>query len=534
MKLKLIYILILLSAAIAFAQKKNVDERFTEAREMAFAGERNRAIDSLNSILKSSPDYNDVRVFLGRVYAWEKNYTQAKDELQFVLSKNENHKEAIDALSDVEFWSGNPHEALSWVNKGLEIEPGSEKLLEKKEKLLKALGYGKEESVVQKPVTTDEKFAYARQLAFTGKRSDAIDSAKAILNQNPDHTDARIFLARVYSWEKQYDNARENLHLILEKKENHEDALNALIDVEMWSGNYSGAVIYSDRGIDFYPLKIGFMLKKAKALEKMKRYDEAEIQVQNILQIDPSNQDAEDFLIQLEVKTQTKVSLGYSGNYFKQSFTPWHNAYISAGKKFGFGSLILRINYAERFSNNGFQYEVDSYFPIMEGTYAYANAGFSGDKIFPKMRFGFEPYQKLPNSFEASFGIRYLNFTTSKIWIFTGSLGKYISNYWISFRPFITPKQGKTSFSGSIIIRMYLSGVDNYLSLQAGLGFIPFANFTVEEFGRVDSRKIGLDYNFSINPKLIFKTGLSYENEEYRPGKTRDKFGFNLSIQQGF
>lgn len=520
--------------AVIFSQTLDVDERFAEARKLAFDGKRLEAIQSLSDILNKYPDYADVRVFLARVYAWEKSYELAKDELLYVLQKRPDNKEAMDALSDVEFWSGNPHEALKWVNKYLELDPDDEKLIAKKEKIIKALGYNKAPKRTDKSGTLEERFSFARELAFSGERLAAIDSAKAILSQYPGYTDVRIFLARVYSWENRYDESREQLQIVLDENGNHKDALNAFIDNEMWSSNYDEALSAANKAVDYHPLEINFIIKKAKVHDKQKDYDEASAALQNALTLDPTNEEVLELINQLELKTLLKIGLSYDGEYFKQPFTPWQNIALSASKKFSFASITLRGNYARRFAKDGIQFESDVWFSVAEGIYAYTNAGFSGSKVFPKFRFGVEPYFKLPASFEASIGFRYLSFENSNVRIFTGHIGKYLGNFWIAVRPFITPKEKETSLSGSLIIRHYLSDVENYVSLQAGIGLIPFSNFTAEEFGRVDSRKIGVAYHFSFNPKLIMSTGLSYESEEYIPGKKRDKISFGLSIEQGF
>ena len=76
-----------------------------------------------------------------------------------------------------------------------------------------------------------------------------------------------------------------------------------------------------------------------------------------------------------------------------------------------------------------------------------------------------------PKSFEASIGARYLDFNTSTVTIYTGSVGWYVKNYWISLRPYITPGPPGTSVSSVITVRRYFQDGDNYLGVSAGLGF---------------------------------------------------------------
>lgn len=103
------------------------------------------------------------------------------------------------------------------------------------------------------------------------------------------------------------------------------------------------------------------------------------------------------------------------------------------------------------------------------------NYGFSNTELFPKHRVGAELYSKLPRSFEASAGLRYLYFDdVTKVAIYTGSVGWYVKDYWFSLRPYITPdKTTGTSVSGSVTARRYFSDAETYFGLSAGLGFSP-------------------------------------------------------------
>lgn len=105
----------------------------------------------------------------------------------------------------------------------------------------------------------------------------------------------------------------------------------------------------------------------------------------------------------------TKIALNYWTDLFDDS-SPWNFASASIGRKTPhLGSITLRYNYANRFGNNGQQLELDAYPAIYKGIYVYLSAGVSNKKNFPFSRISIEPYFKLPKSFEASLGIRYMN-----------------------------------------------------------------------------------------------------------------------------
>ena len=127
--------------------------------------------------------------------------------------------------------------------------------------------------------------------------------------------------------------------------------------------------------------------------------------------------------------------------------------------------MIVRANYANRFREDTAQYEIDAYPRLAKGLYAYVNYGYSSHRFFPKNRVGGELYANLPHGVELSGGFRWLQFESSEVTIYTGTIAKYQGNYWISLRPYITPKSEGTSQSYNLTVRRYFGGPDNYLGV---------------------------------------------------------------------
>lgn len=232
----------------------------------------------------------------------------------------------------------------------------------------------------QQVVDLDKMFKRARDLAFQGNRKEAIEICIKILKIKPEYHDARILLGRLYAWDKEYDNARNELHQVIQDKPGHLDARQLLERIQ-----YTHQLF--------------------------------------------------------------KMSLRYRYDHFdrgKRNYGPWHMFSFDLSKKMKWGSIIARTNYANRSfgssAKSGTQFELDLYPRITKGFYAYLNGGYSSSSIFPKYRFGGELYKSLPFSFEISAGIRYLDFLSTQVYIYTGYLGKYYKNYWFSFRPFFTSK----------------------------------------------------------------------------------------------
>ncbi|MBK7996693.1 MAG: hypothetical protein IPK14_25985 [Blastocatellia bacterium] len=136
-----ILILIFTLSLNVFAQdqKLNLDNLFSQARQLAFDGKRSETINLCQQILNSNPNYHDARILLGRVYSWESNYFDSRKELKLVLDLKADYEDARNALIDVELWSDNPTIALSYCDEGLAINPNSATLYSKKARALKAL-----------------------------------------------------------------------------------------------------------------------------------------------------------------------------------------------------------------------------------------------------------------------------------------------------------------------------------------------------------------------------------------------------------
>jgi len=138
----------LLSVLIYGQDKRNVDIRFEEARELAFSGSRLAAIDSCKSILVEYPDYNEVRVFMARVLAWDKKFDEATKDIKIVLSEKEDDQEALNAIIDVYNWSGKFNSSLRYCNIALDYYSSNPDFLIKKAVVLKKLNRKKEEAGV--------------------------------------------------------------------------------------------------------------------------------------------------------------------------------------------------------------------------------------------------------------------------------------------------------------------------------------------------------------------------------------------------
>lgn len=224
------------------------------------------------------------------------------------------------------------------------------------------------------------------------------------------------------------------------------------------------------------------------------------------------------------------VATDYSYVSFQGDIDPWQLASVSLGRRGIRGSLIARANYARRFGVTGTQVEVDAYPRLGRGMYAYLNAGYSGATIFPEWRFGGELFANLPSAWEASAGFRQLRFEGSPVTLYTGSVGKYVGNYWFSIRPYVRSKDTGTSSSATLTARRYFSDTDHFLGARVGYGSNPSDQVTPQDIDRVNSFSASVHGSGGPWTKVIASWSAGYDREELTPGQTRRSWPVTVGL----
>ena len=316
----------------------------------------------------------------------------------------------------------------------------------------------------QTGLSSDDLFIQARKAAFDQKNyPEAISLSKQALDKSPDYSEIRIFLGRLYTWSNKTDSARTEFNLVLSKHPDNEDASLAYGNLEYWNNNSVTALQYVDNGLKYHPQSKDLLLLRAKVLNDLRRYNEANITLNTLIKADPNNTGARALADRIkDNSSKNKIGISYDYIYFDKQFNdPWHLVEIDYTRQTSFGSIIGTLNYANRFNSNGLQYEIDAYPHISKAFYAYVSGAYSGNVgVFPKYRSGFSLYANLPESFEGEAGFRYLYFS-GPTWIYTASVGKYYKSFRFNLRTYLTPSNSSISQSYSFNTRYYTGGTDD-------------------------------------------------------------------------
>ena len=108
-------------AAPAAAQGEDSDSLFLQARNLP-KERREEARALCLKALERSPGYDDIRIHLARLYAWDSQSDDARREIRTVLAKSPQNAEAREVAIDIEVWSDHPHEALRICDEGMRLD----------------------------------------------------------------------------------------------------------------------------------------------------------------------------------------------------------------------------------------------------------------------------------------------------------------------------------------------------------------------------------------------------------------------------
>lgn len=388
----------------------------------------------------------------------------------------------------------------------------------------------------------DSAFAAARTLAFNGKRKEGRELALRLIQQHPAYLDLKTFVGRTYAWDGAYAEARAQFAAVTTTDANTLDNYLAWADAERWADEPSKEMNVVEKGLARFSDNADLLYRKAKLLSNTGRMAEAKSFAQKALRKQPNHEAA--YVLLQELRSQlldNSISAGFSYDQYSKYYSSSKLAYVQASRATRLGSLIARVNYASRFGKAAFQPEVDLYPRLFRGFYAYLNAGFSGENLFPKHRYGAEVFASLPHSFEASVGARYLNFgPDSKVTIYTGSIGYYVGNYWLSFRPYITPDSGRSGTSASLTVRRYFRNPEQYFSVRTGAGISPellntqiAPNVTAKQFYNLRSHSISIGYQQPLSKRWTVNgsIGVSQQEPPFAAGEYVTNTSGSLSLR---
>ena len=386
----------------------------------------------------------------------------------------------------------------------------------------------------------DEQFQEARSLAFAGRYIDARALCEEILADHPNYYDVRILLGRTYAWDSQYDAARREFLQVLESRPGYSDARSALCDVELWSHNPDAALRHADEGLAIDSENPDLLERRARALAHLGREEEAAEAAREVLRVEPGRQSSKKLYHRLiDVISLSKIAGDVALETFQEDLDNWYFADIEYRYRFNWGSILGRVNWARRFGQTGVQYEVDAYPRIGYKTYLYVNAGVSSSSLFPDYRYAAEAYHNFKHGWEASLGFRQLEFDTSDVTIVTGTVAKYLGNWWISFRPNYVIKDDNST-SAAVSVRRFFGNRREWAGFTIGGGLdrtdaaLPGGPTDPSQRVTLAGFKLLGEIRKRISATVILKGAAGFRSDDLTADRTRRSFVFTFGAEYYF
>ena len=362
----------------------------------------------------------------------------------------------------------------------------------------------------------------------------ALLNARKVLNADPLRCDVNVFVANLYAWQKNFDSSKVYIKKAYKIDPGNSELYDTWLNILLWNKEFDELlrtthIAVSNGYSDYYNI----LLKQLSACKNTGSYSEAD----EIL----SKRENEPFLDSIPVinlyreilllKKHDILTAYYSLDYLPANDpAAQHLAFIDYAFRIRQNSLIVRLNYANRFNRNDLQPEADYYLIMKNSRYIYLNYGysFSGD-LFPRHHAGFEYYLSLKNDYEASLGARYLYFTNNHAGMITASVSRYIKSTLISIRPFVVFSKPGNSVSFVADIRRYMKLPLSYWNLEFGYGNSPDERFILnqtENYYQLDSYRMKLSKNIVIGRINELKLSLGYAYEEYKTDDFINRYTF--------
>lgn len=311
----------------------------------------------------------------------------------------------------------------------------------------------------------------ARELATSGRRPEAIRRLRARLASSPTDSDARVLLAAVLSWDGHYEEARAELAQVVKESPNRGDALNVLVNIELWSDHPDRAEVLTRGALRRRPKDTELLFGHARALNALNRIPEARDVLDRLLLVDPRHADGLKLRARVgENLRRWSAGVSTSVDWFNDNRLAWQETSVQLKRRTNVGTVILRASQAERFGSRDQQFEIEAYPSIRPGTYLELGAGWAPmAELYPVRKFMGDIYQSLGGGYQASIGMRRLDFT-DPVHIYVGTLTKYYSDWAFTGRVFLTPGTIGTSRSFHVSARRYFGDGTQYVGARVSQG----------------------------------------------------------------
>lgn len=294
------------------------------------------ALETLRTILRYYP-YDRKALAVERELRFEAaNYYLSMDPLMqymAIIEREPGNRDALSRIIGINASRGNDREAMIWVNKGLNLYPDDEILLGTKLEMLElnrnyteaaAIAerlYRRQPTLAWRNRLVELKIASAQAYATQQIYDTALIEVNRALQLSPNNYVALERKSNILMAQKDYDEALVVVNTMLEIYPNDEKAILRKSTIAEALGNREEAAEITSALVQRDPdnkkinaIYVEQRLAAARALMQQEEFDQAREQLRFVIDLNPGNLEALNYLINLESATKRNDSALYYAN----------------------------------------------------------------------------------------------------------------------------------------------------------------------------------------------------------------------------
>ncbi|MCL5128187.1 tetratricopeptide repeat protein [Algibacter sp. L4_22] len=278
----------------------NKTAKLCYGRAVGLLGESDKAVNIFTELLSLYPNDFEIKLNYAESLLWDKNYTDAKAFYEILIKEDSKSFPALlgyaNTLSNLKLYQ----EALTYVNKALEVLPGNQNAL------------------------TSKKYIYLGY-AYQNQQAQNYDEAERLLKENlvlfEDDKDTLLNLANLYLISENFEEAETTYNTIAKNPDNKTIALNGLALVKHLKGKEKEALIISEEAYSSIPkLTDASIIQQTQvryiqALIWNKKYKDAQVLIDTLIEKHPN----ENWILAL------RATLNIYKSNFKNSVTDYNS-----------------------------------------------------------------------------------------------------------------------------------------------------------------------------------------------------------------
>ena len=248
---------------------QNIDARVVEAEVHVTKGDRNKAVETLKTLVGAYPQSPQVKFQLARLLVQNGNNAEAITTLDQALAINPNYSEAILLLAEVQLRAGNPTQVAGSMEEFLSKNPNS--------------------------------FPAQVMLADAYRALGRFDDGAAILRKQidmaPGRAEPHLLLGVLLRQQNKPDEARQELEQAFSLAPDNLKALDQLIELDIQAKNYAAAQQRVEEKLAKTPEDPGLHLLAGKIAVAQQKWTEAEAALTKVMQLNAEIPAAYDLLV---------------------------------------------------------------------------------------------------------------------------------------------------------------------------------------------------------------------------------------------